>query len=68
MPDQNLPSRAQYADDKVQLRVRPSESRVEVTAVADGCTATFDMSVMGAQRLSTMLDHAIVIAINRGLH
>ena len=66
MPDETVPT-FQYADDHVRLAVDNAPGGViRVRAAAAGCGATFDLSVVGAQRLTSMLGAAITTAITRG--
>lgn len=71
MPNKNLPisSPHQYADEFVQLGVDNADRDgvIRLRAAGGGCGTVIDLSVLGAQRLSTMLAASIRTAISRGL-
>ena len=58
----------EYADDGTRLAVDvAADSTIRVRAAAAGVGAAVDLSVVGAQRLASMLGSAVTAAIQRGL-
>lgn len=68
MPGETVPTdHYDYADGPIQLAVDSAdEGRIRVRAGAAGCALSFELSVLGAQRLNSMIDSAISRAITRG--
>jgi hypothetical protein len=66
MPEHNLPTTYQYQDERAFLTVIPSSGQVTVRASNDGVGASVSLTVVGAQRLASMLGSAITVAITRG--
>jgi hypothetical protein len=61
-------SSREYIDDGLQLAVDlPGNGTIRLRVADDRVGATFDLSVLGGQRLSTMLGGAIATVIARGL-
>lgn len=66
MPESNLQT-FQYDDERLRLTVSAAAGRtVGVYVADDGMAVHLTLTVVGAQRLATMLGSAITVAITRG--
>jgi hypothetical protein len=67
-PTNPPPSAYSYVDDGTRLAVDlPGDGSIRVRAVSGSVGASVVLSIIGAQRLTTMLGSAITTAIHRGL-
>lgn len=68
MPDETVPTHDyDYADGPVYLAVDlAGGGPLRVYVKSGGCALSFDLSILGGQRLTSMLDTAMSKAISRG--
>ena len=69
-PERTDPADPAYADEFALLSVEtPSgdQQAIRLRAAGTGVGAVVDLSVIGAQRLATLLDNAVITATARGL-